>query len=57
MRKQDHQLQQGMFITSWEKIDAKNKYNVENTGMTFKTVKTIEPYVASTPTSCQMKQP
>ena len=57
MRKQDHQLQQGMFITSWEKIDAKNKYNVENTGMTFKTVKVIEPYVASTPTSCQMKQP
>jgi branched-chain amino acid transport system substrate-binding protein len=57
MRKQDHQLQQGMFITSWEKIDAKNKYNVENTGMTFATVKTIEPYVSSTPTSCQMQRP
>jgi len=57
MRKQDHQLQQGMFITSWEKVDAKNSYNVENTGMTFRTVKTIEPYVASTPTSCQMKRP
>jgi branched-chain amino acid transport system substrate-binding protein len=57
MRKQDHQLQQGMFITSWEKVDAKNKYNVENTGMTFATVKTIEPYVSSTPTSCQMQRP
>jgi branched-chain amino acid transport system substrate-binding protein len=57
MRKQDHQLQQGMFITSWEKVDAKNKYNVENTGMTFSTVKTIEPYVSSTPTSCQMQRP
>lgn len=57
MRKQDHQLQQGMFITSWEKVDAKNKYDVENTGMTFTTVKTIEPYVASTPTSCQMQRP
>jgi len=57
MRKQDHQLQQGLVISSWEKVDAKNKYNVENTGMTFVEVKKIEPYVASTPTSCQMKQP
>jgi branched-chain amino acid transport system substrate-binding protein len=57
MRKQDHQLQQGMFITSWEKVDAKNRYNVENTGMTFVEVKKIEPYVASTPTSCQMQRP
>ena len=57
MRKQDHQLQQGLVISSWEKVDAKNKYNVENTGMTFVEVKKIEPYVASTPTSCQMKRP
>ncbi|MBP6252258.1 MAG: branched-chain amino acid ABC transporter substrate-binding protein [Rubrivivax sp.] len=57
MRKQDHQLQQGMVISSWEKVDAKHKYNVENTGMTFVEVKKIEPYVASTPTSCQMQRP
>jgi branched-chain amino acid transport system substrate-binding protein len=57
MRKQDHQLQQGLVISSWEKVDAKNRYDVENTGMTFVEVRKIEPYVASTPTSCQMKRP
>ena len=57
MRKQDHQLQQGLVISSWQKVDAKNKYNVENTGMTFAEVRKIEPYVASTPTSCQMQRP
>jgi branched-chain amino acid transport system substrate-binding protein len=57
MRKTDHQLQQGLFISTWQKVDAKNKYNVENTGFTFAPVKAIDPYVASTPTSCQMKRP
>ena len=57
MRKADHQLQQGLFISSWQKVDAKNKYDVENTGMTFAEVKAIPAYVASTPTSCNMKRP
>ena len=56
MRKTDHQLQQGLFIAAWQKAGAK-QYSVENTGMTFAEVRKIEPYVASTPTSCQMKQP
>jgi branched-chain amino acid transport system substrate-binding protein len=57
MRKADHQLQQGLFITVWKKADAKNPYSVENTGYNFQTVKYYEPYVASTPTSCDMKRP
>ena len=57
MRKSDHQLQQSMFISSWEKVSAKNKYNVENTGMTFVEVKAIPSYISSTPTSCAMKRP
>ena len=57
MRKADHQLQQGLFITVWQKADAKFPYSVENTGYNFQTVKYYEPYVASTPTSCQMKRP
>jgi branched-chain amino acid transport system substrate-binding protein len=57
MRKTDHQLQQGLFITVWKKADAKNPYSVENTGYNFQTVKYYEPYVASTPTSCEMKRP
>jgi len=58
MRKTDHQLQQHVFISRWEKAGAKpNDYSVENTGYNFRTIRTFEPYVASTPTSCQMKRP
>ncbi len=57
MRKTDHQLQQQVYITEWRKADAKNPYSVENTGYNFQEVKVIPSYVASTPTSCQMKRP
>jgi branched-chain amino acid transport system substrate-binding protein len=57
MRKSDHQLQQSMFITKWQKVDKKNAYSVENTGYTFVPIKQLDPYIASTPTSCQMKRP
>ena len=57
MRKTDHQLQQALYISEWRKADAKSPYSVENTGYNFQQVKAIEPYVASTPTSCQMKRP
>lgn len=57
MRKSDHQLQQSMFITKWQKADKANPYSVENTGYTFVPIKQLEPFVASTPTSCQMKRP
>jgi len=57
MRKTDHQLQQGLFIDRWEKAGGKYPYDAENTGYTFVPVKYYEPYVASTPTSCQMRRP
>lgn len=57
MRKSDHQLQQSMFITKWQKTDKKNPYSVENTGYTFVPIKQLDAYVSSTPTSCQMKRP
>ena len=57
MRKADHQLQQGLYITRWEKASDKYPLDSENTGHTFVPVKYFEPYVASTPTSCQMKRP
>ena len=57
MRKLDHQMQQGLYISKWQKVDAKFKYSVEKTGYTFAPVKYIESYVASTPTSCDMKRP
>jgi len=57
MRKSDHQLQQPLYISVWQKTDAKNAYSVENTGMTFAQVVEFPNYVSSTPTSCQMKRP
>jgi branched-chain amino acid transport system substrate-binding protein len=58
MRAADHQLQQGLFISTWKKAGAApNDYSVENTGYNFQPVKAYEAYVASTPTSCQMKRP
>jgi branched-chain amino acid transport system substrate-binding protein len=56
MRRTDHQLQQGLYISVWQKTDAANPYSVENTGYTFAPVQAIDAYVASTPTSCQMKR-
>ncbi len=57
MRKSDHQLQQSMFVTKWQKVDKKYPYSVENTGYGFVPIKQMDAYVASTPTSCQMKRP
>ncbi|OIN92836.1 MAG: branched-chain amino acid ABC transporter substrate-binding protein [Comamonadaceae bacterium CG1_02_60_18] len=57
MRKTDHQLQQSMYVTKWQKVDKKYPYSVENTGYTFAPIKQMDPYIASTPTSCQMKRP
>ena len=57
MRKSDHQLQQGLYIVQWQKAGGKYPSDAENTGYTFAPLKYYEPYVASTPTSCQMKRP
>ncbi|MES2786933.1 MAG: branched-chain amino acid ABC transporter substrate-binding protein [Pseudomonadota bacterium] len=56
MRASDHQLQQSMFVTKWQKAKP-GEYSVEKTGYTFVPIKQMDPYVASTPTSCQMKRP
>jgi branched-chain amino acid transport system substrate-binding protein len=58
MRKTDHQLQQPLFISTWTKTDGKEVINdQENTGYGWKVDQKIEPFVASQPTSCQMKRP
>lgn len=57
MRKSDHQLQQPLFVTVWQKAGGKYPYSPENTGMTLVPVKEYPSYVSSTPTSCQMKRP
>jgi branched-chain amino acid transport system substrate-binding protein len=57
MRKSDHQLQQTLYQFTWRKKDAKNPFDVEGTGMTWVAERTFEPYVSSTPTTCDMKRP
>jgi branched-chain amino acid transport system substrate-binding protein len=57
MRKADHQLQQPLYMTVWDKASPKFPYSPENTGMTLVPLKEYPNYVSSTPTSCQMKRP
>jgi branched-chain amino acid transport system substrate-binding protein len=57
MRKADHQLQQPLYMSVWQKADKKYPYSPEGTGMTMAPVKEFPNYVSSTPTSCQMKRP
>ena len=57
IRKADHQLQQPLYVTVWQKADKKYPYSPENTGMTLVPLKEYPNYVSSTPTSCQMKRP
>ena len=57
IRKADHQMQQPLYMTVWQKADKKYPYSPENTGMTLAPVKEFPSYVSSTPTSCQMKRP
>jgi branched-chain amino acid transport system substrate-binding protein len=57
MRKNDHQLQQPLYMSVWQKADAKYPYSPEKTGMTLAPVAEYPNYVSSTPTSCQMKRP
>ncbi len=58
MRKSDHQLQQPLYIATWVKVNGKDvKYDQENTGYGWRTDQKMDAYVASQPTSCQMKRP
>ncbi len=58
MRNVDHQLQQPLYISTWTKVDGKKiKYDQENTGYGWSNDQKVESYVATQPTSCQMKRP
>jgi branched-chain amino acid transport system substrate-binding protein len=58
MRATDHQMQQHLLISSWQKKDGKRVLrDSENTGFGWRTEVTLDPYVAAQPTSCQMKRP
>ncbi len=58
MQKTDHQLQQPLYIGTWTKTNGKDvKYDQENTGYGWRINQKIDAYLATQPTSCQMKRP
>ena len=58
MRALDHQLQQPLVISSWQKQDPKMvKYDDEKTGYGWRTESVQPAYVGVQPSSCQMKRP
>lgn len=58
MRAADHQLQQPLYIASWQKVDGKQvRFDSENTGMGWRTERVLDAFVAAQPTSCNMKRP
>ncbi len=58
MRSSDHQVLQPLYIATWSKTNNKEvRYDQENTGFGWKTDVKVPTYIASQPTSCQMKRP
>jgi branched-chain amino acid transport system substrate-binding protein len=57
IRKLDHQMQQPLQITVWQKAGGKFPKVAEKTNMTLAPIQDFPSYIASTPTSCQMKRP
>jgi hypothetical protein len=58
MRKDDHQLIQNLYISTFTKADGKSvKYDVEDTGFGFKTDVELQRKDTALPTTCKMKRP
>ena len=58
MRKSDHQALQPLYIAKWVKVNGKDvRFDQEKTGYGWKTEALLDTYVATQPTSCQMKRP
>jgi branched-chain amino acid transport system substrate-binding protein len=62
MRKQDHQLIQPLYLSTVQKVAAKGgpkdvKYDVEHTGLGFKTDAKLDAFTSAGFTSCNMKRP
>ena len=58
MRKSDHQIQQPLLVSTWTRADGKDvRFDLEKTGYGWRTQQKFDSYVASQPTSCQMKRP
>lgn len=57
MRADDHQLLKGVYVSRWQKVDAKHPRSAEETGYTFAPVQYLAAAQISGPTRCQMQRP
>jgi len=58
MRRDDHQLQQPLYVLSWERVNGSTvRFDQEGTGLGWKPEAVVEPQAASQPSSCRMKRP
>lgn len=57
VREDNHQVIQTLFISTFAKLDAKTKFDAENTGYGFRVDKRIEPKDTVMPTTCKMERP
>jgi branched-chain amino acid transport system substrate-binding protein len=57
MRADDHQLQQGLYVSRWQKVDERYPRAAEETGYTFAPVRYMSASEIRGPTSCRMHRP
>lgn len=57
MRADDHQLQQDLHLSRWQRLPAGQGAGAEGTGMTFVPVRRFPAAEVSTPVTCQMARP
>lgn len=57
LRADDHQLQKGVYISRWQKVDPRHPRSAENTGYTFAPVQYFDGPGLAGPSRCQMGRP
>jgi branched-chain amino acid transport system substrate-binding protein len=58
VRASDHQVEQPLYISSWQKLDGKKiKYDQEDTGYGWRVEVALPADAVTLPTSCQMQRP
>lgn len=57
IRADDHQLQKGIYVSRWQKVDAKYPRGADGSDHTFVPVRYFEADLTSRPSHCQMHRP
>ncbi len=57
LRADDHQLLKGLYVSRWQKVDARFPQSAEATGYTFAPVRFLDAAQTTLPTRCHMQRP